>query len=307
MSNITLSICIPTYNRAPFLKQCLDSIVSQFHDELIKSQVDIVISDNGSTDNTTAVVQEYQEKFSNISYFRNTENLGVDKNILQVVDKASGKFVWLLGDDDALFEGSLKYLLALLIGSEYGYVMANSWGYNKELTEQAVSRPNLNIKENEFFSSLEVFVRNIGDFRNTVGFFGGLSCQIFKRSVWQALPNKEEFIGSQALHLFVILKACKNLPVCLASKPLVKTRADNIRWDTFPGLSTVAQRSQKTKQTAKWIYELYNIPYPNFYLEWYFFWNSLKSFFINGVKKYLLFSPVVRKPIIKLAKFILRK
>jgi glycosyltransferase involved in cell wall biosynthesis len=53
---ILLSICIPTYNRATYLKICLDSIMQQMHTDY---PIEIIVSDNFSTDNTLNVVSEF--------------------------------------------------------------------------------------------------------------------------------------------------------------------------------------------------------------------------------------------------------
>src|SRR3989304_4568740 len=97
-----LSICIPTYNRAHYLKECLGSIVAQFGDPEICSSVEVVVTDNASPDKTREVVEEYQKKFKNIRYSRNNENLGVDRNVINVVEMASGVFGWYMGDDDVV-------------------------------------------------------------------------------------------------------------------------------------------------------------------------------------------------------------
>ncbi len=66
-----LSICIPTYNRKECLSQCLESIIKQS----VFNDIEIIISDNASTDGTFDIIKEYCDKFSNISYFRNSENI----------------------------------------------------------------------------------------------------------------------------------------------------------------------------------------------------------------------------------------
>jgi abequosyltransferase len=260
-NSVVLSICIPTYNRAECLKQCLTSIVTQFADPSVGEKVEIIISDNGSQDNTQNLIFEYQSHWPQIRYFRNPVNLGIDRNILNVVENARGRFCWLLGDDDSLFKDALGYLLPLLEKETAHYFLANCWGYDRELKEQAVSWPNLRISQDESYLKLSDFVKRIPDYRNMVGYFGGLSCQIFRRSDWVALPDKKSFIGSQALHLYVILKAFKNLPAFVIAKPLVKTRADNMRWENFPGLETITKRARATRESMVWILKLYEIPY----------------------------------------------
>ena len=95
-----LSICIPTYNRKVYLKQCIESIVNQkwFN----KEDVEIVISDNASNDNTTDLIREYQNKYQNIRYFRNKKNIWGMKNILNITELAKWEYIWLMWDDDQI-------------------------------------------------------------------------------------------------------------------------------------------------------------------------------------------------------------
>src|SRR5215210_40594 len=97
-SSPLLSICIPTYNRAELLRSALHSVVRQA--ARIGAEVEVVVADNCSTDNTTDVV-EWARQFGEIRYYRNQDNFGVNYNILQLVNSlAKGEFCWLLGDDD---------------------------------------------------------------------------------------------------------------------------------------------------------------------------------------------------------------
>ncbi len=78
-----LSICIPTYNRATLLDQCLRSIVEQTHESL---DYEIIVSDNNSNDTTEEVVRKYAS-ITNLRYFKNEENIGAVRNILNLVGK----------------------------------------------------------------------------------------------------------------------------------------------------------------------------------------------------------------------------
>lgn len=102
-----LSICIPTYNRSANLRRTLDSIVLS---EGFGEEVEIVISDNASTDNTPEVTKEYTEKYSNIRYFRNEENMR-DFNFPLALDRGTGVYVKLNNDNRIFVEGALKYML----------------------------------------------------------------------------------------------------------------------------------------------------------------------------------------------------
>ena len=87
MSKPLVSICIPTYNRSKYLKKCIDSIISQV--EFQNGLVEIVISDNASEDDTQEVVLTYSEKYKNVLYSKNSQNVK-DKNYPIVLSKANG-------------------------------------------------------------------------------------------------------------------------------------------------------------------------------------------------------------------------
>ena len=105
-----LSICIPTYNRCDHLNNCLNSICLN---NINSSNIEICISDNNSTDKTFDIVSQYKKKF-NIKYNKNSENIGVAKNILKSVDMSTSKFCWIIGDDDLLMNDAIKTVLYLL-------------------------------------------------------------------------------------------------------------------------------------------------------------------------------------------------
>lgn len=106
-----LSICIPTYNRSKYLKRGLDSIIIQ--DEFLDGRVEIVISDNASTDDTEEVVKPYLEKYTNIYYSKNTENVR-DKNYPTVLSKAHGRLRRLCNDTLIFHPDSLKAMCAVV-------------------------------------------------------------------------------------------------------------------------------------------------------------------------------------------------
>lgn len=68
-----LSICIPTYNRSRYLQVSLAALIEQ--SESFHSDIEIVVSDNASTDNTEESMNTFRTQFSNLKYVRNTENL----------------------------------------------------------------------------------------------------------------------------------------------------------------------------------------------------------------------------------------
>ena len=111
MRKTLLSICIPTYNRAEYLKKSIDSIVNQ--DEFINKQVEIVITDNASTDNTENIVTDYANRYENIIYYRNEKNIGND-NFPFVLSKGNGILRRLCNDTLCFKQGALKYMCEIV-------------------------------------------------------------------------------------------------------------------------------------------------------------------------------------------------
>lgn len=114
-----LSLCIPTYNRAKCLHQQFLRLLTLSQEEL--QGIEILISDNCSTDETEQIVRQFQQKIS-FRYLRNTENIGPDGNFLQCLRQSTGKYVWLLGDDDFLRTEHISALLSLLANEDLGLI-----------------------------------------------------------------------------------------------------------------------------------------------------------------------------------------
>lgn len=122
MNKPLLSLCIPTYNRAPFLDTLLGRIAGQTGELVNSENLELIVSDNCSDDNTPEVVRKHIQNGSPINYIRNESNLGMDGNFVQCFRKAKGKYIWLLGDDDFLKEGALNKILQSLNRGDYGLV-----------------------------------------------------------------------------------------------------------------------------------------------------------------------------------------
>lgn len=126
MSEPLLTISIPTFNRAAYLDTCLHSIFSQLGEEYI-NDVEIIISNNASTDSTPEIVKKY-EKFP-FTYIEHKESIGGD-NLAYCFEKAKGKYAWVFGDDDFLLPGTLAQIISILKKDEIGVLYLNNLWYD---------------------------------------------------------------------------------------------------------------------------------------------------------------------------------
>lgn len=157
---VLLSICIPTYNRKEYLRNTLDSIVSQ--DIFVNTyDVNIVISDNASSDGTDELVEGYISRFPDkIIYHRNDNNIGF-ANFERVLSIANGQYLKLNNDTLHFKSGTLQKML--------DYIKANLetenilfWGNG-----------NKNIKNNlTTYSDINAFVSGVSYFNTWIGSFG---------------------------------------------------------------------------------------------------------------------------------------
>jgi glycosyltransferase involved in cell wall biosynthesis len=90
-----VSVGIPVFNGEPFIRESLDSVVGQTFEDL-----EIIISDNASTDGTESICQGYARKDARIRYVRNRENIGLAKNFQRVVELATAEYFKLANADD---------------------------------------------------------------------------------------------------------------------------------------------------------------------------------------------------------------
>lgn len=105
----TVSVGLPVYNGGDGLERALDSLLAQTLGDL-----QIVISDNASTDETQRIGEAYAAKDPRIVYVRKTANLGPRPNFESVLSLATGRFFMWLGHDDWLDPRYLERCVAVL-------------------------------------------------------------------------------------------------------------------------------------------------------------------------------------------------
>ena len=89
-----VSIIVPIYNSEKYLINCLDSLVNQTLDN-----IEIILINDGSTDDSINIIKKYAKKYSNIVYFdKKNEGIGVSRNF--GIEKSKGKYIAFVDSDD---------------------------------------------------------------------------------------------------------------------------------------------------------------------------------------------------------------
>ena len=99
----TVSVVMCTYNGAQYIREQLDSIVGQTY-----PIHELIIQDDGSTDETVAIIKEYQAKYPFIKSYINEHNLGFNLNFKSAIMKATGDYVAISDQDDVWFPEKIE-------------------------------------------------------------------------------------------------------------------------------------------------------------------------------------------------------
>lgn len=149
MKEPAVSVIIPVYNKQEYLEKCLSSVINQTY-----SNIEIIIINDGSTDNSLSICRDYAKKDSRIMIF-DKENEGVSKARNLGIAIAKGKWLFFLDADDFLDLGTFSYLLNIgdVSKADVVYLGCREWYLDKMLGE----RKSPEYKE---YSNLELFLNN---------------------------------------------------------------------------------------------------------------------------------------------------
>lgn len=129
MDNNLLDILIPTLNREQALIRNLENIQKIILNNGLKNDINIIISDNGSELTSFEAIKNYLGKDFRVEYrlFRQEKNIGIENNVLFLIDQSNAKYVMTLGDDDYFTENYLIIVINYLrIGNCTG-IISNSY------------------------------------------------------------------------------------------------------------------------------------------------------------------------------------
>ena len=134
---VKVSVCIPTYNRADYLKYSVNSVLQQTYQDW-----ELIVCDDGSTDDTPEVVNSYDD--SRLRYLRHPENIGRSRNMRSGFDAAKGEYFIKFDDDDAIASDFLAKTVAILDrNTEVDFVCTDHWIINAQgEREEAATKAN---------------------------------------------------------------------------------------------------------------------------------------------------------------------
>ncbi len=152
---IMISFCITVYNQSELVKKCIDSIIGYDGQD-----IEIVISDDGSTEDIKKLVDSYHD--DRIKYFLNEKNLGHDRNIICALSKARGKYAFLLRTRDLIISSAVPLLLKEAELEEASYITGEAINQNGDLKIQ-YTRDRFNRGNDAIEANYKLFIHPSGN------------------------------------------------------------------------------------------------------------------------------------------------
>lgn len=226
-----ISFAIPTYNFGRFISETIQSIFDGCK-LLDNSEIEVVILDGGSTDNTEEIVNSLLKKYPSIKYKKNTKRGGIDRDLDEVAELSSGKYIWLFSADDTLRPGwDVRIKQALSGGPDIVLVPAMLCSLHME-----------NIRPNPIFlapseesivdwwfdgepNQVEKYLRSA---KSLEALFGFLSAVVVKSALWGSLAKREDYYGTCWAHCARLMPIfTRNSKILYISEMIIKKRGEN--------------------------------------------------------------------------------
>lgn len=218
MKNILLTIAIPTFNRETTLGKCLNSICHLIDYSEYKNRINVVISENHSTDKTRDVAETFAKSYSFLKIISPPIHLNSgEENVSFLLDNIKSEYVWTLADDDTVKPDSLDMLLNIL----EKYRTVDFFLLNCSYIDANCEHNHSIIKSNKdiiFYENFRQLVLEFGP-QTILALF---SAHIFKLDLVRKI-SIEEFSKNSVIysHVFRYLRAFNNSSCAVVANPLI--------------------------------------------------------------------------------------
>lgn len=254
-TNVTLSVIIPTYNGALHIKDTLESV---FRQVVNREDVEFIIRDNASTDNTGEIIKELNNQYNNKAIYDRRPELAIaDVNYTEAISLAKGSHILLLGDDDLLFPNCIARVLELI----NMYPAAGLIYLNRISTTRDYEGANLKHHNPSpiFCHEYNGVIDFINDYPSGPDF---MSVNIVKKECWYQGRDFAKSIYYGVEWYSVILAGLQNYTIAASFEPLILQRVPKKRvWNDLSLLYVIGGMSRMFLDLDKiypGIYKIWN-------------------------------------------------
>lgn len=153
INNPKISVCIPTYNREEYISQCIESVILQDY-----QNIEIIISDNYSTDKTADIIKGFLSD-RRIRFYQNDSNLGMYRNTEIAMNYSTGDYIAFLSSDD--YWNDKTYLSQAVDKINNLKDIVVFCGGKKVLNEQSKTLYDLSDDTDGLFDGSEIFLKGL--------------------------------------------------------------------------------------------------------------------------------------------------
>ncbi len=230
MKQPLISICIPTYNGSAFIGEALDSAISQSYTNL-----EIIISDDASKDDTLKVIETYHSKTDIPIYIYHHQPNGIGANWNNTIKYANGEYIKFLFQDDVLNPNCIKEMVSVflqntnlgLVACKREFIVEDP--ISDEIKEWINRFKNLQMQfeNNEEIAIIDNRLFSRRDFLDSpMNKIGEPPTVLFKKSIIDKVGFFDEEL-KQILDYVFYYRILKKHPIAIINKPLVMFRIHN--------------------------------------------------------------------------------
>jgi abequosyltransferase len=248
MNNIAstplISFAIPTYNFGRFISETIESIFDG-RELLDIHDVEVVVLDGGSTDNTEEVVDYLCKKYPNIKYKKKSKRGGIDRDLDEVAELASGKYIWLFSADDRLIPG-WDVLVKQALSREPDIMLVPAMLCSLHMEN---IRPNpifltdsdKSIVDWLFDGELIQIENYLRSTKSLEALFGFLSAVVVKSARWDSLTKREDYYGTCWAHCARLMPIfTQQSKIIYISEMIIHKRGENDSFMEFGFVNRIA-------------------------------------------------------------------
>lgn len=215
-TDVLMSIIIPVFNAEKYLKKCLDSIVSQ----TFKGKYEVILINDGSTDKSGKIIDEYVSLYPTVFKVFNQENKGISAARNRGIEESSGLYVGFIDNDDYIYPSYLERIAKKIDATGADIIQT---GFREE-TEDGLLLSVDNRKDAEYNEL------SISDLSNLSGFVWG---GVFKKTMFKDVEFPVGFWYEDMITSLLLFKLAKRIVILgdsLYVKIIHNRNASKILW-----------------------------------------------------------------------------
>jgi len=172
-----LSVIVPIYNVSTFLSRCVESLINQNNFQISESNIEIILVNDGSTDNSQQVIEYYVSKYSFIKGFEK-QNGGLSDARNYGLKKSSGDYVWFIDSDDWISEDSFE-----IVFKEISLNHLDVMEFDFYSAKENINTGKITLRLNNFYNSIQTNVITGVEALELYGYIVGVCYKVIRKDI----------------------------------------------------------------------------------------------------------------------------